>query len=53
MARKGLQVGPKSQHAALGHYVLADVFSRQGRAEEAAREAALGRALEAGQAKRP
>ena len=30
MARKGLEVGPKSEHAALGHYVLADVLSRQG-----------------------
>ena len=53
MARKGLEVGPKSQHAALGHYVLADVYSRQGRAEEAAREAARGRALEAAKGRRP
>jgi tetratricopeptide (TPR) repeat protein len=53
MARKGLEIGPKSQHAALGHYVLADVYSRQGRAQDAAREAAQGRALEARQLKRP
>ena len=53
MARKGLEVGPKSQHAPLGHYVLADVFSRQGRAGDAAREAALGRALEAAKTRRP
>ncbi|MGE5198100.1 MAG: sulfatase-like hydrolase/transferase [Rhodospirillaceae bacterium] len=53
MARKGLEIGPKSQHAALGHYVLADVYNRQGRPADAAREAALGRALEASQTKRP
>ena len=52
-AKKGLEIGPKSQHAALGHYVLADVYSRQGRAGDSAREAALGRALEASKAKRP
>jgi tetratricopeptide (TPR) repeat protein len=53
LARKGLEVGPKSEHAALGHYVLADIYNRQGRAGEAAREVALGRALEGQKAKRP
>jgi hypothetical protein len=33
--------------APLGHYVLADIYNRQGRPGEAAREVALGRALEA------
>ncbi|MCX6544349.1 MAG: sulfatase-like hydrolase/transferase [Acidobacteria bacterium] len=47
LARKGLELGPKSEHAALGHYVLADIYNRQGRGREAAQEAALGRALEA------
>jgi len=47
LARKGLEVGPKSEHAALGHYVLADLYNRQGRSREAAQEVALGRALEA------
>jgi len=37
----------RSPLAALGHYVLADVASRRGRPDEAAREAALGHALEA------
>ncbi len=46
LARKGLELAPKSEYAPLGHYVLADVFNRQGRAGEAAREVALGRALE-------
>ena len=47
MARKGLELAPKSEYSALGHYVLADVFNRQGRSREAAQEVALGRALEA------
>jgi arylsulfatase A-like enzyme/Tfp pilus assembly protein PilF len=46
IARKGLELGPKSPEAPLGHYVLADIYNRQGRAGEAAREVALGRALE-------
>ena len=45
-ARKGLEIGARSQFAPLGHYVLADVFSRQGRHADAAREAAAGKALE-------
>ncbi len=47
LARKGLELAPKSEYAPLAHYVLADIFNRQGRAQEAAREVALGRALEA------
>jgi tetratricopeptide (TPR) repeat protein len=53
IARKGLELGPKSPQAPLGHYVLADIYNRQGRGREAAQEAALGRALEARTAKRP
>lgn len=45
-ARKGLEIGPASEFAPLGHYVLADVFSRRGRHADAAREAAAGKALE-------
>lgn len=45
-ARKGLEAGPRSEFAPLGHYVLADVFSRQGKHADAAREAAAGKALE-------
>lgn len=47
MARKGLDVGPHSTEAPLGHYVLAGVFSKRGRLAESARELAAGRALEA------
>jgi tetratricopeptide (TPR) repeat protein len=53
MARKGLEIGPKSEHAALGHYVLADLYNRQGRPGAAAQEVAIGRSLEARKAKRP
>jgi tetratricopeptide (TPR) repeat protein len=46
LAKKGLELGPHSPVAPLAHYVLADLYSRQGRAAESAREAALGKALE-------
>ena len=46
LARKGIELAPDSQYAPLGHYVVADVYSRQGRRADAQREAALGRALE-------
>jgi hypothetical protein len=42
-----------SGDAPLGHSVLADISSRQGRQEDAGRLAALGRALEAQQKARP
>jgi arylsulfatase A-like enzyme/Tfp pilus assembly protein PilF len=47
LARKGLELGPSSEYAPLGHYVIADVYAREGRIAESARQAALGRALEA------
>ena len=46
-ARRGLELDAQGPFTPLGHYVLADVFSRQGRAAEAAREAALGKEAEA------
>lgn len=48
LARGGLDLAPRSEYAPLGHYVLADIFNRQGRAREGAQELARGRALEAG-----
>ena len=45
-ARDGLARKPDPSIAPLGHYVLADVYSRQGRENEAAREVARARALE-------
>ena len=46
LAQKGLEYSPRSENAPLGHYVLADIYNRQGRPREAAREVALGQALE-------
>ena len=48
MGAAGLSLSPAPQVAPLGHYVLADIYNRQGRAADAAREVAQGRALEAG-----
>jgi choline-sulfatase len=47
LARKGLELEPSSEYAPLGHYVIADVYAREGRMADSARQAALGRALEA------
>jgi len=46
LARKGLELAPDSEYAPLGHYVIADIYSRRGRRAEAEHEAARGRALE-------
>jgi arylsulfatase A-like enzyme/Tfp pilus assembly protein PilF len=45
-ARKGLAQDPDSRVSALGHYVLADILNRRGDSAAAAREAALGRAIQ-------
>jgi arylsulfatase A-like enzyme/Tfp pilus assembly protein PilF len=47
-ARRGLGAKPDPRIAPLGHFVLADVFNRQGRVAEAEREAATARRLERG-----
>jgi arylsulfatase A-like enzyme/tetratricopeptide (TPR) repeat protein len=47
-ARKTVEVAPRSELAPLAHYVLADLYNRLGRPQEAAREVALGRSLERG-----
>ena len=46
LAKKGIELAPSSEYAPLGYYVIADVYSRQGRRGEAEQEAARGRALE-------
>ena len=46
LARRGIDLAPASDYAPLGHYVIADVYSRRGRRAEAEQEAARGRALE-------
>lgn len=45
-AESGLARKPQPTIAPLGHYVLADVYSRMGRENEAARQVALARRLE-------
>ncbi len=46
LARRGLEKDDRSAVAPLGHYVLADVYTRQGRPAEAGAEVAKARRLE-------
>jgi tetratricopeptide (TPR) repeat protein len=46
LAKKGLEVDKGSSVAPLGHYVLADVYNRQGHAAEARDEVAKARKIE-------
>jgi tetratricopeptide (TPR) repeat protein len=46
LARNGLSLGPSPAMAPMGHYLLADIFTRQGRAQDSEREVAEARALE-------
>jgi tetratricopeptide (TPR) repeat protein len=46
LARKGLELHPSPEIAPLGHYVLADLYNREGRAADSQHEAARGKALE-------
>lgn len=45
-ARKALELDPRSSVAAMGYFVMADVYGRQGRMAEAERALARGQALE-------
>ena len=49
-ARRGLAASPDRGMVPLGHYVLADIYSRQGREAEAARQLAAGKRAERGSA---
>jgi choline-sulfatase len=53
LAKRGLEVQPRSETAPLGHYVLADVYSRRGQLQQAQDEAAKGRKLETALSKSP
>lgn len=46
LARRGVELAPDAEYAPLGHYVMADVYARQGRQADSEQEAARGRALE-------
>lgn len=48
LARTGLELDPGSDMAPMGHYLLADIFTRRGRPRDAQREVTLARALEHG-----
>jgi arylsulfatase A-like enzyme/Tfp pilus assembly protein PilF len=52
IAKRGIALGSRSAYAPLGHYVLADLYSRKGRRADAQREAEKGRALEASRGRR-
>src|SRR5262249_46774556 len=51
-ALTGMKLHPDAEIAPLGHYVLADVYSRRGRPRDAEREAAAGQRLEQGRPRR-
>jgi tetratricopeptide (TPR) repeat protein len=46
LAHTGLKLGPTPGMAPMGHYLLADIYTRLGRTREAAQEVAAARALE-------
>lgn len=52
IVKRGIALESRSDFAPLGHYVLADLYSRKGMAAEAQREAEKGRALEAARGRR-
>jgi arylsulfatase A-like enzyme/Tfp pilus assembly protein PilF len=47
LARRGIEIAPRGDYGPLGHYLLAEVLSRQGRSVEAAAEIERGRTLDA------
>ena len=53
LALRGLAAQPVSDVAPLGHYVLADVYNREGKAAEAREEVAKARRLEAALRRNP
>jgi choline-sulfatase len=52
LARTGIELDPGGEYAPLGHYVIADILSRQGQRAAAEQEAAIGLALERANPKR-
>jgi len=53
LARRGLEAQPVSEVAPLGHYVLADVYNRQGQAGKAQEEVGKAQRLEVALRKNP
>jgi len=52
LAERGIELGPASEVAPLGHYVIADIYARRGMTAEAEREAERGRRREQAVAER-
>jgi len=46
LAQRGMELEPEPSMAPLGHFILADVYNRMGRLEDAERELAEARRLE-------
>ena len=46
LARRGIEMAPRGEYAALGHYLIAEALTRQGRNAEALQEVERGKALE-------
>jgi tetratricopeptide (TPR) repeat protein len=46
LAKKGIELGPEHSVAPLGHYILADVYNRMGRYQDAQREVAIAQRLQ-------
>ena len=46
LVRKGIDLGPEPSMAPLGHFILADIYSRLGRPQDAEREVAIARRLQ-------
>ncbi len=46
LAKKGIELGPEPAMAPLGHFILADVYSRLGRHRDAEREVAIAQRLQ-------
>jgi tetratricopeptide (TPR) repeat protein len=44
-AQRGIELGPEPSLAPFGHFILADVYQRLGRKEDAAREMAIAERL--------
>ena len=46
LASRGIELGPNPSMAPFGHFILADIYNRQGRVEDAERELQAARRLQ-------
>ena len=52
LAQKGIELGPPPEYAPLGHFILADIYNRQGLYQKAREELQKGRELQQSLSKR-